>query len=310
MKRNSIIWEFSELKNVKSGVFATMKNQKKFKLRWSIDRITVVGNIPYDFNELTTYLIENGFATDEYGSSFNLVDESKENYAYVEFIRFQKENENKVRLDFNPNKLFAGNKDRLKRFFDLLFYDAHFSRLDVAVDLFNLPDMVFHRVATTNPVRKEYIYSRANELETIYFGSRGSRRQIRLYNKRIEQEQKKEFIPNEIQNWWRLEFQLRGIKAQEWIESVQESLNDLSFSVYPSDDLSLNDQIKLEGLRANPSYFSKMNPRTKSKYKKLLMEKDDTNLNEILFESFEESVPSIEKELKDWKKIFEAKHAE
>lgn len=313
MKQNAVIWNFEELENLKSEVFETKINQKKFKLRWSIDRITVVGNIPYDFGELADYLIKNGFAVDEYGSSFSLVDKFKENYAYVEFIKFQKETENKVRLDFNPNKLFAGNSERLKCFFDFLFYDAHFSRLDVAVDLFNLNDSFFENTTSVDVINKAFFYGRINQLETIYFGSRGSRRQIRLYNKQIEQEQKKEFIPKEIKSWWRLEFQLRGEKTEDWINSIKESLDKLIFSWKVSDELSLNDQMKLEALKTKPSFLSKMDTKTRSKYRKLLMESkddEDMNLKEILFRTFEESMPSIEKELKDWKKIFEAKYAE
>ena len=46
-------------------------------------------------------------------------------------------------------------------------------------------------------------------------GSRSSERQVRLYNKLLEQTKKKKIVPKEIDTWWRLEVQLRRDKGSQ-----------------------------------------------------------------------------------------------
>ncbi|MGC3164615.1 replication initiation factor domain-containing protein, partial [Enterococcus faecium] len=72
------------------------------------------------------------------------------------------------------------------------------------------------------------IYGRSGKLETAYWGSRASERQIRMYIKKLEQETKRKIVPPEIKSWWRLELQLRRGKATDWYAMVHESLDSFA----------------------------------------------------------------------------------
>lgn len=88
-----------------------------------------------------------------------------------------------------------------------------------------MPDEFITQYRIIDPVSFKLIYGRSGKLETVYWGSRASERQIRLYNKKIEQEMKRKVVPSEINTWWRLEMQLRRGKATEWYAMVKESLD-------------------------------------------------------------------------------------
>ena len=62
-------------------------------------------------------------------------------------------------------------------------------------------------------------------METAYWGARSSERQVRLYNKFLEQTKKKEVVPAGIETWWRLEMQLRRDKASDWVEVAYGTLD-------------------------------------------------------------------------------------
>ena len=60
------------------------------------------------------------------------------------------------------------------------------------------------------------ITDRMGALETAYWGARSSERQVRMYNKKLEQEKHRQIVPEEVQSWWKIELQLRRSKADEW----------------------------------------------------------------------------------------------
>ncbi len=62
-------------------------------------------------------------------------------------------------------------------------------------------------------------------METTYWGSSASEKQIRLYNKKIEQERRHGRIVN-LDSWWRLEMQLRGSKVEDYPELVAKMLEN------------------------------------------------------------------------------------
>ena len=157
-----------------------------FKLNWSIDRITIVGELAYDLDTLGDYLVQRGFAKESY-SGFNLVDRYDENIAYFEMVKFH---DGKGRIDFNPNKLGTFIDSDIKGFIHEIFIQPHFSRADVACDIYNLPDNLIKQYQLADAISYRPIYGRSGELETMYWGSRASERQVRLYNKYIEQGRK------------------------------------------------------------------------------------------------------------------------
>ena len=116
----------------------------------------------------------------------------------------------------------------MKNFIHDLFLEPHFSRADIACDIIDVPDDFITQYRVVDPVSFKPIYGRSGKLETAYWGSRASERQIRMYNKKLEQETKRKIVPPEIKTWWRLELQLRRGKATDWYAMVHESLDSFA----------------------------------------------------------------------------------
>ncbi|HFO0559888.1 TPA: replication protein, partial [Enterococcus faecium] len=101
--------------------------------------------------------------------------------AYIEMLKFHPD---KGRIDFNPNKIDEFLKGSMKQFIHDLFLDAHFSRADIACDILGVPDDFITQYRIVDPVSFKPIYGRSGKLETAYWGSRASERQVRMYNKK------------------------------------------------------------------------------------------------------------------------------
>ncbi|MGC3176501.1 replication initiation factor domain-containing protein, partial [Enterococcus faecium] len=89
---------------------------------------------------------------------------------------------------------------------------------------------------------------------TAYWGSRASERQIRMYNKKLEQERKRKVVPKEIDTWWRLELQLRRGKATDWHAMVHESLDSFASPHYLPEDVKVTDRMMITALITEHSY--------------------------------------------------------
>lgn len=89
----------------------------------------------------------------------------------------------KGRIDFNPNKISQFLASSMKNFIHDLFIEPHFSRADIACDIIDVPDEFITQYRVVDPVSFKPIYGRNGKLETAYWGSRSSERQIRMYNK-------------------------------------------------------------------------------------------------------------------------------
>ncbi|MGB4825591.1 MAG: replication initiation factor domain-containing protein, partial [Leuconostoc mesenteroides] len=180
------------------------------KYRVSIDRITIVGE--------TSRRLQLSEVNEILGDGIELKDKK---FIYTrqkinndgELIRengfIVEETHGKWRVDFNPNK--AGNieKDKIKRFVSKLS-KVHLSRVDIAFDMFNNPLAMKYRLYRKNvsELQIETYKGRAQNIETIYWGSRKSLEQVRLYNKLIEQKKNDVIVRPEITDWARLELQL------------------------------------------------------------------------------------------------------
>ena len=239
MSKNGIIvneWEnLTALSNRRLSVQGTTT---PLKLQWSIDRITIVGklkeNIYYhtpndvlilNFEQLMQLNEGNGFVKSVGLNGWQIVDKHDENIAYIEILKYQ---EGQGRIDFNPNKINQFLASSMKNFIHDLFLEPHFSRADIACDIIDVPDDFITQYRVVDPVSFKPIYGRSGKLESAYWGSRASERQIRLYNKKLEQETKRKVVPKEVETWWRLEMQLRRGKATDWHNMVQESLNSFA----------------------------------------------------------------------------------
>ncbi|ALI34213.1 hypothetical protein [Weissella cibaria] len=159
----------------------------------SIDRITVSGELKAEYRELQRVMNALGSSWELSGGVFRLIREypngDTENIAYYAENAFQA---GSWRLDFNPNKLTDEEKLEMKRAIDLLA-DVHFTRLDLAFDVFNNELGMKYRIYRPNVSQREYgVYTAqwTKAVETIYYGSNSSDQQIRQYNKLVEQTKK------------------------------------------------------------------------------------------------------------------------
>lgn len=294
------------------------------KLDWSIDRITVVGFLK-KFTFDSTIFTEDGeviytagedftlaqalpiLAREEgakkAGAGWSLIDRYGENIAYVEVLPFldKKTGREKGRIDFNPNKINDFLKVDLKDFIKMMFEKPHFSRADVACDIIGLPDEYVCQYRLAEAVSFRPYYGQTGQLETAYWGARSSERQIRMYNKLIEQTKKKEVVPDDVTSWWRLEMQLRRSRADEWVSVVHDTLNSFYSPHYLSLDLSFTEKATFLGLHAEHHLWGEASDRTKKKYRKLMREEaKDDELTQHLKASFSESIEQLDKELNNW----------
>lgn len=280
------------------------------RLGWSIDRITIVGKvkkftwirdnlepIELDFNQVWMVFTEQGVA-EAVGQGWVLKDKYGENIAYAELTKFDK---TKGRIDFNPSKIRPFLHGELKRFIHNLFDEPHFSRADVACDILDLPDDFIRQYRIVDPVSFKPIYGANGELETAYWGSRASERQVRMYNKKLEQTKKRKIVPKDIETWWRLEVQLRRDKAMNWHNIMNESLNSFSSPNYFPNEIKAMDRLVIIGLFSEPMMWGEISRPTKYKYRNMLKEiAQNDELTQHLKSSFSESAQQLKDELDSW----------
>jgi len=282
-----------------------------FLLSWSIDRITIVGrlndsilyhsqyqSIFIDFEQLMRINEGEGYLEAVNSNSWKLTDQYGENIAYIEILKFQK---GYGRIDFNPNKINKYVATSMKNFIHDLFLDPHFSRADIACDIIDVPDDFITQYTVVDPVSYRPYYGRSGKLESAYWGSRSSERQIRMYNKKLEQQVKRKIVPSEISTWWRIELQLRRGKASDWYDMVNETLDSFSSPHYLPIDIKHTDKIMIMGLLSDHSLWHGLSPKTKYKYRDILKrETQNDELTNYLRQTFKESASELKNELDTW----------
>ncbi|HEA4108441.1 replication protein [Enterococcus faecium] len=312
MSKNGIIVnEWENLTALSNRRLSVDDKVHPLKLSWSIDRITIVGklkeNIYYhtpndvlilDFEQLMRLNEGNGYLRSVSNNGWQLLDQHEENIAYIEILKWQ---EGKGRIDFNPNKISQFLASSMKNFIHDLFIEPHFSRADIACDIIDVPDEFITQYRVVDPVSFKPIYGRNGKLETAYWGSRSSERQIRMYNKKLEQEKKRKIVPKEIVSWWRLEMQLRRGKATDWHAMVRESLDSFASPHYLPGDVKPVDRIMIKGLNQDHSEWAYISRNLKYRLRKLLKEESQNDeLTNHLRETFAESADDLKKELDTW----------
>ena len=253
----------------------------------SIDRITVSGELKAEYRELQRVMNALGSSWELSDGVFRLIREypngDTENIAYYAENAFQA---GSWRLDFNPNKLTDEEKLEMKRAIDLLT-DVHFTRLDLAFDVFNNELGMKYRIYRPNVSQREYgVYTAqwTKAVETIYYGSNSSEQQIRQYNKLVEQTKKKMPLPDGVEHWMRLELQLRGRKPAEWVERAKGMLDDFRLPNYDRIQ-NKNDRMALFALENGLLDWSDFSDKNKkARLRKLQKEQYDDTLARELFD--------------------------
>lgn len=274
------------------------------KYRVSIDRITIVGE--------TSRRLQLSEVNEILGDGIELKDKK---FIYTrqkinndgELIRengfIVEETHGKWRVDFNPNK--AGNieKDKIKRFVSKLS-KVHLSRVDIAFDMFNNPLAMKYRLYRKNvsELKIETYKGRAQNIETIYWGSRKSLEQVRLYNKLIEQKKNDVIVRPEITDWARLELQLRGKTIKEWETRAYKMLDELLLPNYSK--LNVRDRADLYTIIGGLMEWGELDKRRRRELRKLAFDGFDRDLSEELKLVLSEHTRDLEIELDDYLKEY------
>lgn len=219
----------------------------------SVDRLTIVAedslflnSVSYpNFDGLQRY----GTSSDVFQIVAQIDEENTENIAYINFFDFGNGDKRGIRVDFNPNRM-ADNDIPVKYWHTLdmilasLVGVRRLSRIDIAFDDFS-SCMANYRYYKSGIKRS--IFERNGEIETIYYGSPLSGKQIRQYNKQRERLARGQ----RSDPWWRLELQLRTkyvdtayseieemlkwFKPMDWsyVENIQDRVTLIALDSYP-----------------------------------------------------------------------------
>lgn len=213
-------------------------------------------------------------------------------------LKGQAFNARPFRMEFNPNKLRTVDTEILNTIIPYL-EDIAISRVDLAFDLFEVDCSEFILEKKGRPTATKEWRDQNGKLETKYLGASRSEKQIRLYNKKVEQlengsEEDKEFA-KQFQHWWRLEFQLRS----RAVEEIFEVIDSVIFKPFVFDDLPIETQIYLVAYTRNKNVWQKLHRNTRTKYKKILetYQTSDTDYLQLMKDLLKHERLVLEKQL-------------
>lgn len=213
-------------------------------------------------------------------------------------LKGQAFNARPFRIEFNPNKLRQIDIKILDTIIPYL-EDIAISRVDLAFDLFEVDCSEFILEKKGRPTATKEWRDQNGKLETKYLGASRSEKQIRLYNKKVEQlengsEEDKEFA-KQFQHWWRLEFQLRS----RAVEEIFKVIDSVIFKPFVFDDLPIETQIYLVAYTRNKNVWQKLHRNTRTKYKKILetYQTSDTDYLQLMKDLLKHERPVLEKQL-------------
>lgn len=297
----------------------------KEKIEVSIDRLTLLVDsynplmLALDLKEALIDDLQGNIdfsitSTDYRNFSLEYVteDDNRVNLIYFEVTNFQ---EILLRIDFNPNSLKEYGAmefwQKIIVFLTLQSEEIRLSRFDLAFDVFNLPSVITVK-HIKGGTKSTFYYGRSHELETVYWGSRASNVQVRLYDKNKERLQKGKLTITNLEDnpyWWRFEMQLRtkAINA-DMVAEVMKRLEN--FGIY--------DYTKLGGDKAFiyiyfqdesmlPYVFDNLSRNSiktnKQRLRKRLRELDN-EFSRKLIAALREQSPKLAKELKQYTQEF------
>jgi len=238
---------------------------KEKKVFFSIDRLTIMATLKNTSSFYHIYKFINHLECSYYCRH---ADSSMFEFSYnvegLGYVQFDRENL-KLRVDFNPNKITLSGKELLC--FLLSFTtEVHYSRLDLAMDLYNYEIHKYNIVDIGNR-KSAYFYDRVGNLETMYSGSMKSNKYIRIYNKAVEQR-----IKGNI-DWWRFEIQLRDVYIDKYLNEISDFYKNILVYQYNCyDEHSVEENAMIDYLLRDTSRFSLLSKNTRTKYKKIIQE--------------------------------------
>lgn len=274
------------------------------ELKVSLDNITITAYIkPIKLLDLKS-LIENHTAIIVQTAMTDMFKAITRDGSHVRLLldydklKGQAFNARPFRMEFNPNKLRTVDTEILNTIITYL-EDIAISRVDLAFDIFEVDCSEFILEKKGRPTATKEWRDKNGKLETKYLGASRSEKQIRLYNKKVEQlengsEEDKEFA-KQFQHWWRLEFQLRSRSVEE----IFEVIDSVIFKPFVFDNLPVETQIYLVSYTRNKNVWQKLHRNTRAKYKKIIetYQTSDTDYLQLMKDLLKHERPVLEKQL-------------
>lgn len=286
-------------------------SRKEFITNVSIDRLTIMGNVAHEHDERFRKIINRSDRV----SFYHLADKSGIRGTIGKNIFFEVlhptkklEGRRKVRIDFNPNKLYKEEEEFLKEYFIPCLKNVSPSRVDVAFDT-NL-NLAEYKIVDMKNSRKTLEFKNGQgSRETLYVGAAKSLERLRIYNKALEQKKalKKDMddsVENEKLNeeleflenntWWRFEFEWKEDRWK-WLQGLEEyegtpfdNMKIIQVGYNNIDDFNI--KTNLLYLEQNPAGWEeiKHNKRKKKKLKEAMVEATRNDLTKSLIEEFKE----------------------
>lgn len=213
-------------------------------------------------------------------------------------LKGQARNARPFRMEFNPNKLRTVDTEILNTIIPYL-EDISITRADLAFDFFNLDCSEFILEKKGRPTATKEWRDKNGKLETKYLGASRSEKQIRLYDKKVEQltngSEDERQNAQQYEHWWRLEFQLRSRS----VENIFEVIDTIIFKPFYFESLGIETQLYLLALTRDKGIWNKVSKNTRSKYKKILEthQTSDTDYLQLMKNLLHKERPALEKQL-------------
>lgn len=213
-------------------------------------------------------------------------------------LKGQARNARPFRMEFNPNKLRTVDTEILNTIIPYL-EDISITRADLAFDFFNLDCSEFILEKKGRPTATKEWRDKNGKLETKYLGASRSEKQIRLYDKKVEQltngSEDERQNAQQYEHWWRLEFQLRSRSVEE----IFEVIDSVIFKPFNFEGLGIEAQLYLLALTRDKGIWNKVSKNTRTKYKKLLQtyKTSDIDYLKLMKDLLKHERPVLEKQL-------------
>ena len=186
--------------------------------------------------------------------------------------------------------------------------EPHLTRVDVAFDIINgdKPNMA-HRIYRFNASDRTFgegvseYTGRAKQIQTIYSGTRKSETQIRYYDKLAEQKSRRKPVASEINQWERLEIQLRGSSVNSWKTACRKMLACFKIPRFGEID-NPQERAMLFAIENHVVEWPDLAKATQAKFRKALKADvglDDT-YSQMLLTYFDEHVDDLNAEIQSF----------
>lgn len=274
----------------------------------SIDKMTIVGHL----NSELAYALQNlineahvrikgtpGTAFVE--GQFFYFGETEPVYFSYDDINSSAMSKRNFRMEFNPSKITSKQSKWLKDHVLYILDDIGITRLDLAFDCdFDLSTFSYE---FQNSVKSSVFRGRTGKIETMYFGSRNSNAYYRIYDKKLELQEKHDTVVADP-ILWRYEIELKNAAFVERVIDFNLPIfDDKRIIQYSIDTLPVNDALMVAGLLAKPELMGKLTNYARKKYRKLMKSLGGNDITDLFKAELNKKKPELIGEINSWRKI-------